>query len=259
MPSWCPRPAPPNLRARTPGTDRCRTRRLSPARLFRQWPAQWHSGANAHATGADRPSRGTGCSQIGRRPGGIALAAMACSRQTPRCARLPSPSSPRPPQCSGSSHLSASPTNLRRLPRRARCNAHLGTPRSASPSRRNDRHRGSELPHEGPHRALGTARLQVATARPSYLLNFKAAVYLQHDVGGNTGSRYGRMTPRRFFGRPEMPIRSPIMCLDWRRSGHRRMSRSPRGSGTLQRARCPGRCSIGRPRLIGGVEGSRIL
>ena len=43
----------------------------------------------AHAAGADRPSRGA--DHDCRRPGGIAIATMACSPPTRLCVRLPSP------------------------------------------------------------------------------------------------------------------------------------------------------------------------
>jgi hypothetical protein len=73
---------------RRAGTARRRTRYRSVA----QAPARWHHGSDALPAGADRPARGAACSQVGRRPGGIAIATMGCSRPTRRCVRLPLPS-----------------------------------------------------------------------------------------------------------------------------------------------------------------------
>jgi hypothetical protein len=55
-----------------------------------QAPARWHHGADAHRAGADRPSRGAACSQIGCRPGGTAIATTMCSPPTRPYVRLPS-------------------------------------------------------------------------------------------------------------------------------------------------------------------------
>ncbi len=59
-------------------------------------PTGRHHGAVAHPTGADRPSRGAACSQIGRRPGATAIATTACSRPTRPCVQRPSPSGAMP-------------------------------------------------------------------------------------------------------------------------------------------------------------------
>ena len=84
------RPPPPLAGPRGPGARDAHPAAAKPGHLpAASNPTRRHHCAVAHPIGADRPSRGAACAQIGRRPGRTAIATTACSRPARPCVQPP--------------------------------------------------------------------------------------------------------------------------------------------------------------------------